>query len=263
MFARSRPSPFEAGSETTVSGRRARTGRPSRLAVPATMLVTCGLIAAVGLPSYATAFSSPARVDVQSSPARVGSQSVVVDVESAASGVARDSFTATTVEQLARTRADAARAQASLVRAAQRTSTVGVVVQSAGNDYPWPNAATGGAFSPLRYVYRQCVDFVAWRLNRDAGSMQAPFKYDWSTLTPGGGDGRQWLPAWRKHGWTVSAVPVAGAVAYTGGNHIAYVKEVRADGNVVIEEYNWVPHEYSQRVLPASSVAAFLYPPPR
>lgn len=58
-------------------------------------------------------------------------------------------------------------------------------------------------------------------------------------------------------------MPVAGAVAYTGGNHIAYVKEVRADGNVVIEEYNWVPHEYSQRVLPASSVAAFLYPPPR
>jgi surface antigen len=226
------------------------------------MLVTCGLVAAFGLPAYATTFTPPA-TDAASADTPVGVQSVAVEADAVASDVARDSFTATTVEELAQKKATALRAQASRFQTAQNASVAGTFVQSGDNDYPWPNAATGGAFSPLRYVYRQCVDFVAWRLNRDAGSTQAPFKYDWSYLTPGGGDGRQWLPAWQKHGWTVSDVPVAGAVAYTGGNHIAYVKEARADGTVVIEEYNWVPNSYSQRVLPASSIAAFLYPPPR
>jgi surface antigen len=59
----------------------------------------------------------------------------------------------------------------------------------------------------------------------------------------------------------VSDVPIAGAVAYTGGNHVAYVKEVLDGGFVLLEEYNYVPGAYSQRVIPSSSVVSFLYPP--
>jgi surface antigen len=231
-----------------------------------TMLITGGLIAAAGLPAYASAFERAETVTA--APAeKLETQTVVVDGSAATSDIARVAFSATTTAELAKQKKDAARALAASLRTTQRfsalSSSVGTVVQSGENDYPWADAPTGGAFSPLRYVYRQCVDFVAWRLNRDAGSTQAPFKYDWGYLTPGGGNGRDWLPAWKSHGWPVSDVPIPGAVAYTGGNHVAYVKEVRGDGTVLLEEYNYKPHEYSQRVVSAGAVVAFLYPPPR
>ena len=237
------------------------------LTVVFTMLVTCGLIAAAGLPAYASAFQQAETV-VASPTEQLEPQTVIVDGSAASSDAERVAFSATTTAELAQQKKDAARALAASLRATQRSTaprssgSVGTVIQSGENDYPWANAPTSG-FSPLRYVYRQCVDFVAWRLNRDAGSTSAPFKYDWGYLTPGGGDGRQWLPAWQRHGWPVSDVPIAGAVAYTGGNHVAYVKEVRGDGTVVLEEYNYKPHEDSSRVIAASSVVAFLYPPPR
>ena len=50
-------------------------------------------------------------------------------------------------------------------------------VRAEGDDYPWWNELPddyGGGLSPLRYYYRECVDFVAWRLNRDAGVTSAP-----------------------------------------------------------------------------------------
>jgi surface antigen len=259
----------EVPALTAPHGRARQKGK-NPFTVTFTMLVTCGLIAAAGLPAYASAFEESKAVVASPSEQPKG-QTVVVDGSAAPSDTERVAFGATTTAELAAQKLAATRALAESQRAAQRASQrstpysagSSVPVQSGANDYPWTNAPTGGAFSPLRYVYRQCVDFVAWRLNRDAGSTQAPFKYDWGYLTPGGGNGRDWLPAWKSHGWPVSNVPIAGAVAYTGGNHVAYVKEVRDDGSVVLEEYNYVPHEYSSRVVSAGSVVAFLYPPPR
>jgi surface antigen len=261
--------------KTRIASRRALRHGRHPLIVSITMVITCGLVVAAGLPANASAFEA-AEVIVTPPAAPMEMQTVVVDGSASVSDNARSAFSATTTAELAEQKASAARALADAQRAAQRASVYRgsnsggggggsgsrIAVQPGANDYPWADGPTSG-FSPLRYVYRQCVDFVAWRLNRDAGSYQAPFAYDWSDLTPGGGDGRQWLGAWKKHGWPVSDVPIAGAVAYVGGNHVAYVKEVRADGMVVLEEYNYVPHEYSSRVIAPSSVAAFLYPPPR
>jgi surface antigen len=131
----------------------------------------------------------------------------------------------------------------------------------AGDDYPWPTAAN--TLSPLGYYYRQCVDFVAWRLNRDAGVTSAPWKWTWSNLTPGGGDASKWKAAWEAHGWATSATPIPGSVAWFVGNHVAYVKSV--DGsNVTIEEYNGQSsRSYAMRTIPISSVGRFLYPPPQ
>ena len=117
--------------------------------------------------------------------------------------------------------------------------------------------------SPLNYYYRQCVDFVAWRLNRDAGSTSGPFRYVWSNLTPNGGNASEWRSAWQNKGWMTSSEPVVGAVAWFTGNHVAYVKEV-VGSNVIIEEYNFVVKRgYGMRTIPSSSVPTFLYPPPR
>ena len=212
------------------------------------MSMVSGLFAVAGLPAFAEQSdpSASAAVDLGAS------QSLVVASDIPAGAVARDVFTAPTGEQLA----------ASLRQQAYINSGA----RALGDDYPWPFEATddeGGTLSPLRYYYRECVDFVAWRLNRDAGYVTAPFKWTWSTLTPSGGDGSQWLYAWQSKGWPVSTTPVAGAVAYTGGNHIAYVKEVLDGGMIVLEEYNYVPHAYSTRTIPASSMVAFPYPPPQ
>jgi hypothetical protein len=235
---------------------RASAGKQPRknpLAVLLTMAAVGGMFVVAGLPAYSqtTQAGSPWITDA-------GSQSVSVSAEALTGGATRDDFRATTPDQLKQITANALRAQANAAYLASGARAM-------GDDYPWPFELMdyqGGGLSPLHYYYRECVDFVAWRVNRDAGSYSAPFKWTWSNLTPLGGNGRQWMNNWQHHGWPVSKTPVVGAVAYVGGNHLAYVKTVNADGTVLLEEYNYVPGAYSQRTIPASSIVAFLYPPP-
>ena len=188
-----------------------------------------------------------------------GAQSVIVASDVAGADVSRDLFDATSEADLASQRA-AARARlwaASTAASDGDYSNVGP--RQAGDDYPWRNS---GGLSPLAYVIRQCTDFVAWRLNRDAGSTSAPYKYVWAGMTPGGGSASQWAQAWRNNGWKTSHKPVTGSVAWFTGNHVAYVKSVSGD-DVVLEEYNWMgDRSYHTRTIAASDVALFLYPPP-
>ncbi|CAN5137883.1 hypothetical protein BH11ACT4_BH11ACT4_08070 [soil metagenome] len=231
--------------------------RKNPLSVLVTMAAVGGMFAVVGLPAYA--LTPPA---TQAGKTEVDPQSIVVSASAAALAVTRDSYHATTEADLAQMEKDA-------LRAAQNEAYNASGARAMGDDYPWPYelmVEQGGSLSPLNYYYRECVDFVAWRLNRDAGSYAAPFKWVWANLTPLGGDGGQWEYNWQQHGWPISDTPIKGAVAYTGGNHVAYVKSVNADGTVTLEEYNYVHGQYGQRTLtPASIIAAggaFLYPPP-
>ena len=228
--------------------------RKNPLSVLVTMVAVGGMVALAGLPAYATFTQTPTTAESKTDSA---SQDLVVPATVAVLSAQRDGYTATSPDALAEMSRDA-------LRAAANEAYLASGAREAGDDYPWPYELTddqGGGLSPLNYYYRECVDFVAWRLNRDQGYYAAPFKWVWSTLTPTGGNDGQWMYAWEQHGWPVSNVPVPGAVAYTGGNHVAYVKSVNADGTVNLEEYNYVPGAYSQRTVPASSVVAFLYPP--
>jgi len=144
-----------------------------------------------------------------------------------------------------------------------------VAAKQAGNDYPWQSSPVG-VLSPLGYDYRECVDFVAYRLNRDAGVTTGRWKYTWANLTPLGGDALDWKLNWEAHGWQISHTPIAGSVAWWGAGsagslgHVAYVQAVNANGTVALEEYNWDDnHTYSTRTIAASAVSDFLYPPPR
>jgi surface antigen len=156
---------------------------------------------------------------------------------------------------------------ASDVVAALGGQATSCVSRAVGNDYPWASSSITG-ISPLHYYYRQCVDFVAWRLNRDAGVTQAPWKWTDSSLTPLGGNAIEWKASWKAHGWATSKTPVAGSVAYWGTSagpdgHVAYVQAVNPDGTVTIEEYNWGGnYSYNTRTIPTSSVDLFLYAPP-
>ena len=224
-----------------------------------TIVAVIGLFGSVALPAYAMA----PRADADS-----GTLTAAKDVEAAftvsedatLATAARGSFQATTATDLRsqkRTAAMAANYEAYMASGAREK----------GDDYPWFSELSnnqGGGLSPLNYFYRECVDFVAWRLNRDAGSTSAPFVYDWSTLTPSGGNASQWKYAWTSKGWPTSTTPIAGAVAWYNYNHVAYVKQVNADGTIVVEDYNQAGmHQYDIRTVPANDAQLYLYPPPR
>jgi surface antigen len=210
------------------------------------LLVIAGFVGGVALPAAATSNTLSNATGVQT--AFKNAQSVKVNASIQTSKISRDAVTATTPAELAIERLNA------------RELSLNPGPRQPGDDYPWRSAGYG--LSPLNYYYRQCVDFVAWRLNRDAGVVSAPWKWTWSTLTPWGGDASQWKAAWQKHGWKVSSTPIVGSVAWFVGDHVAYVHAI-SGGNVTIEEYNGESSRaYAIRTIPTSSVGAFLYPPP-
>lgn len=234
----------------------ATTAKRKPLNVLVTMAFVGGLFAVAGLPAYSVTASEV--FDDRPSLVITDAQSLKVADSAQAALTVRDGYNATSEQQLAAASMDS-------VRAANNAAYLASGAREAGDDYPWAyelSSSQGGGLSPLNYYYRECVDFVAWRLNRDAGSYEAPYKYVWSNLTPAGGNASQWKGNWETAGWTVSSTPVAGSVAWWGRNHVAYVKEVLDGGMVLLEEYNYNwSASYSQRTIPASDVDAFLYPP--
>lgn len=257
--------PRRFGARRARTTRAAAQARPLRQRVTAagTMVLTGGLVVTLSLSAYTgdslggyTAVAAESTI----AQASIGAQALTIDESAVPAQIeARDTYEAVSPAQLR-----------SMFREGLRQQNMEAYAQSGarelGDDYPWYAELTrgqGGGFSPLNYYYRECVDFVAWRLNRDAGSTSAPFVYNWSNLTPGAGSARSWKRQWEKHGWDISTTPAPGWVAwFPGGNHVAYVNSVLADGSVLIEEYNWGPHLYGQRIIPASD-ALYLAPPPR
>jgi hypothetical protein len=223
-----------------------------KLSTAGVMTVVFGLFASLTLPAFAdqndlAEFAEPA--DTQA-----------VEITAATTDVSasiRDSYGVTNAADLRRMYADAIRQQ-------NLAAYMNSGARELGDDYPWPDQlhrGQGGGLSPLNYYYRECVDFVAWRLNRDADTTSAPYRWVWSNLAQG--SAYSWKRAWDSKGWPTGTTPVVGAVAWTpGGNHVAYVTGVLSDGSVVVEEYNYaVDHGYGQRIAPASSFY-YLYAPP-
>jgi len=230
-----------------------------RLSVAGTMVLVGGLFASLTLPAYASADYNDVALDAVAASGEMQELSLdTADVEAAAASGARDGYEATSAADLKRLYQDAVRQQ-------NLAAYLASGAKEMGDDYPWASELAdyqGGGLSPLNYFYRECVDFVAWRLNRDAGSTQAPFKWVWSTLTPGAGSARSWKSQWERHGWPISETPAAGWVAwFPGANHVAYVSGILDDGSVAIEEYNWGPNIYNQRVIQPGD-AIYLSPPP-
>jgi surface antigen len=225
-----------------------------------TILAVIGLFGTVALPAYA--FAPRADADNTGTTATPAPADAALSVPATASVTAADrgTFRATSADELRYQK------RTSLV-AANYAAYMASGAREKGDDYPWFSELSnnqGGGLSPLNYFYRECVDFVAWRLNRDAGYTSAPYLYTWSTLTPTGGNAYQWKYAWTHKGWPTSTTPIAGSVAWYSYNHVAYVKSVNADGTITIEDYNQSGmHVYDQRVVAPNDAQLYLYPPPR
>ena len=169
-----------------------RSKRKSPLTTAVTLIAIPGLFLTAALPAYA--FSPPngqgeTVASATHTLATSEAQGVTVAATAVSLRVARDGFTATTPEELA-SREGEAKAAASADRAAKaaRASAAEYAVygiQAEGDDYPWPYEVTnsqGGNLFTLGYYYRECVDFVAWRLNRGAGTTD-PWRWTWRNLT--------------------------------------------------------------------------------
>ena len=262
--------PVTAAPSASAGARNLQAARPVKRRKSAAKLVTLLAIPAIfltaALPAYA--FSPQGGSAVVSAKASGDTQALTVAAAAAAVSISADGFTATSQAELddieAGIQANLVQQQAAEDARAAAADYAVIGIRAEGDDYPWRDAPTesqGGGFSPLGYYYRECVDFVAWRLNRDAGATSS-FKWTWSTMTPGGGNASAWASAWSNKGWASSKSPVVGAVAWFTYNHVAYVQSVPGDGTVVLEEYNWMgSHAYHTRTVPISEVPVYLYPP--
>lgn len=167
------------------------------------------------------------------------------------------------VIDLTRSMTDSAPPLASQVASIQADSCVGAGLTGSaigGDDYPYPKGPLY-TNSPVGYYYRECVDFVAWRLNVQSGITQAPFKFQ------GYGNAVTWKDRLVAEGYKADRTPAVGAVAwwdaYTGDGslrtgeygHVAIVSAVHADGSITVEQYNTLPfadHSYNKMDLPVS-----------
>ena len=256
VAARIRPKAKRTSTRDVVRADLARPATSSlrrRLTSAGVMTVIVGLLASLTLPAFANGVGA----GLAENAAKLDGQTLEITAATTdESALIRDSYGTTSAADLRRLYADAIRQQ-------NLSAYLASGARDMGDDYPWPDALSrpqGGGLSPLNYYYRECVDFVAWRLNRDAGSTSAPFKWNWSNLAQG--SAYSWKRSWESNGWPTSSTPVAGAVAwFPGGNHVAYVSGVLPDGSVALEEYNYnVDHGYSQRVIQPGE-AYYLYPP--
>lgn len=233
----------------------------------ATVLVVPAIVGTVALPAYAfmpggESFAASGAFNLTKAEAQD------IEVSSLASGapLSAEGYAVTSKAEIEAARLDqeAADKAAWAANLASRGSGSYAVytVKAEGDDYPWWDQTPddfGGGLSPLRYYYRECVDFVAWRMNRDAGVTSAPWKWDWGNLASG--SAHAWADEWASRGWPTSSEPVVGAVAWFPYNHVAYVQSINGDGSVNIEEYNQnSDHSYHRRTIPAGS-ALYLYPP--
>jgi hypothetical protein len=256
----------DVGRAVQANTRSVRRNGPAR--VFAAMLVVPAIVGTVALPAYAfmpggDAFGPSSAFSLSRAEAQD------LDVSALASGAplsADDAYSVTTKAQIEEARLDAEEAELAAWAAELASRGSGsyaiYTVKAEGDDYPWWDQVPddyGGGLSPLRYFYRECVDFVAWRLNRDAGVTSAPWKWDWASL--GAGSAYSWADAWASNGWPTSSEPVVGAVAWFPYNHVAYVQSINADGSVNLEEYNQnSDHSYHRRTI-AAGAALYLYPP--
>lgn len=97
----------------------------------------------------------------------------------------------------------------------------------------WWTNSTGGGYSGYGYAYRNCTDYVAWKLQSLGVA---------DVKTRGLGNGNEWASkAAGRSGVTVNDTPAYGAAAVqTSGTygHVAFVQSVNTDGTITVSEYN-------------------------
>lgn len=141
-----------------------------------------------------------------------------------------------------------------------------------GDDYPQAQKDLPiDSIDPWGYLTRECVSFVAWRMNVQMGWKPGePWKFSAATVGLLG-NANTWGPRLAAQGYKVDSNPTPGAIAWWGGavnngvitgpmGHVAVVSKVNADGTVDIEQYNGTPpHAYSTMTVPKNSPTGYIH----
>jgi len=129
-----------------------------------------------------------------------------------------------------------------------------------GDDYPsnLKAAAQDSVIAPWRFYNRECTSFVAWRLNS-----QNHVSFNDYFRGPQWGNAINWGPTARALGIPVNSTPAPGTVAWSNAGtygHVAWVADVRADGTIDVEEYNYgYTGAYHTRNVPASAFTGYIH----
>lgn len=146
-----------------------------------------------------------------------------------------------------------------------------------GDDYPYrdPQGVCGYCseqIDPWSMYIRECVSFVAWRMNQQMGWKEGQ-PYPFTKTSMGIGNAREWSGALSARGYITDSNPTVGSIAWWESNqklgvintgpagHVAVVTEVLEDGNIVIEQYNGPGSEwaYNTMTLHKSKVTGFIH----
>ncbi|WP_176560183.1 CHAP domain-containing protein [Brevibacillus dissolubilis] len=143
------------------------------------------------------------------------------------------------------------------VKGTVETDTLGI------DDYPYKYDSWTVA-DPWLFYKRECVSFVAWRMNNDNKVNFHNYMTGPNGLQGHWGNANQWDDNARNIGYAVNKTPAVGAIAQwnSGGyGHVAYVQSVSADrSTITIEEYNYnYNHNYNRRTIYTSSVENFIH----
>jgi surface antigen len=124
---------------------------------------------------------------------------------------------------------------------------------ASGDDYPWRTSTAYSSPDRWGFTQRQCVSFVAWR--------EAQAGHALNNATQRWGSALSWDEAAIRLGKRISTRPVVGAIAHWNAGerspwwaygsatangyiqagpygHVGWVKQVNADGSVLVEQYN-------------------------
>lgn len=141
---------------------------------------------------------------------------------------------------------------------------IGTGTAGNGDDYPWRDPVTfSSEADPWGLFKRQCVSFVAWRINQQMGWKEGeeyPFTMAKMGMS-GQGNALQWKAGLERRGYITDKNPTPGSIAWwdayvTAPNlvtgeygHVGIVRGVNPDGTVKIEQYNAYPKPYGYTVV--------------
>lgn len=150
-----------------------------------------------------------------------------------------------------------------------------------GDDYPYRDPQgvssrpqdgcnSASCIDPWRTYKRECVSFVAYRVNKQMGWKEGqPHLFTPSALgLDRFGNATYWKDNLGKAGYKTDDIPAIGAIAWFKGNggyhagpmgHVAMVSETHDDGTVSIEQYNRKAWSYSTARIPLSEVDGFIH----
>lgn len=128
-----------------------------------------------------------------------------------------------------------------------------------GGNYPYTGCSypcwSGSYVDPWGLYYRECVSYVAWKLDSQGYRVQH---------FGGAGDAAQW-PSTTAHYTTASGQPAVGNAAVDPNSappwgHVMYVEAVNSDGSIRISEYNFAgPGQYSERNISPSQYSGWTF----